>query len=281
MTRSRPRLAFVTYADGAFERNIPPILDAARRFMGVDRTFAFTRKDLEADPVYAPHRDVFDAPRGRGYWAWKPWAILKAFDACEPGDVLIYHDCGFGPRYRAFLRPTRLVELAIGHDFIAGVVRPDHGPNSRWIHRRCLEIVGAASPACWDAEIVEAVVSVWVVGDRSRAFLESWLRYCLDFEAIRDIRPEERADQRPDFVEHRYDQAVLTALAIREGAFVITPSAAAMPFAKSLSMLELDQRARRSTAARLALTMLSAALKLFWRVRGVRPAGPAKPAPSA
>lgn len=272
MSGTAPRLAFVTYADGAFEQNIAPILTAARRVMRVERTFAFTRKDLEADPVYAPHRDVFDAPRGRGYWAWKPWAILKAFDACEPGDVLIYHDCGFGPRYRAFLRPTRLVELAVEHDFIAGVVRPDHGPNSRWIHRRCLEIIGEASPAWWDADIVEAVVSVWVVGKRSRAFLESWLRYCLDLEAIRDIRPEERADQRPDFVEHRYDQAVLTALAIRERAFVITPSAAAMPFAKSISMLELDQRAKRGGPARLALTLFSAALKLFWRLRGVRPA---------
>lgn len=278
MTETRPRLAFVTYADGAFERNIPPILSAARRFMGVQKTFAFTRKDLEADSIYAPHRDVFDAARGRGYWAWKPWAILKAFDACEPGDVLIYHDCGFGPRYRAFLRPTRLVQMAVEHDFIAGVVRPDHGPNSRWIHRRCLEIVGEASPALWDAEIIEAVISIWVVNERSRAFLESWLAHCLTLEAIRDIRPEERADQRLDFVEHRYDQAVLTALAIREGAFVITPSAAAMPFAKSLSMLELDQRARRSFPARLGLTLFSGALRLFWRLRGVRPA---TPAPSA
>lgn len=271
MSELRPRLAFVTYADGAFERNIAPILASARRFMGAEKTFAFTRRDLETTDLYAAHRDVFDAARGRGYWAWKPWAILKAFDACEPGDVLIYHDCGFGPRYRSFLRPTRLVERALEHGFIAGVRRPDHGPNRRWIHRRCFEIVGEATPAYLDADIIEAVISIWVVNDRSRAFLEAWLRHCLDLEAIRDIRADERADQNPDFIEHRYDQAVLSVLTIRERAAVIQPSPDALTFAKSLTMLELDQRAQSNGLARLGLRLFAGALALRRRIKGAAP----------
>lgn len=269
MSRPRPRLAFVTYADGAFERNIAPILASARRFMGAEKTFAFTRRDLEETDLYAAHRDVFDAPRGRGYWAWKPWAILKAFDACEPGDVLIYHDCGFGPRYRSFLRPTRLAERALEHGFIAGVRRPDYGPNRKWIHRRCLEIVGDATHRYLEDVTVEAVISIWVVNERSRAFLDTWFRHCLDPEAIRDIREDELTDQAPDFVEHRYDQAILTVLAIRHNAAVIEPSAEATTFAKSLSMLELDQRARSNGLARLVLRGFAWALGLRRLLKGV------------
>lgn len=269
MSEVRPRLAFVTYADGAYERNIAPILASARRFMGAEKTFGFTRRDLEATDLYAAHREVFDAARGRGYWAWKPWAILKAFDACEPGDVLFYQDCGFGPRYRSFLRPTLLVAMALEHGFIAGVRRPDHGPNRRWVHRRCLEIVGEPTPAYMDAAIVEAVISIWVVSDRSRAFLEAWLRHCLDLEAIRDLPLNDQNEQAPEFIEHRYDQAVLSILTIRENAAVIDPSVDALPFSKSLSMLELDQRARSNGLARLVLRLFSSALKLRRRLKGV------------
>ena len=63
-------LIFVTYADGAFEQNLAATAWCARKFCNAKRTLLLTRRDLEASAIYPPHRDVFDSPRGAGYWAW-------------------------------------------------------------------------------------------------------------------------------------------------------------------------------------------------------------------
>lgn len=248
-----PRIVYVTYADGAFEKNLKPNAFFARHFMRADQVLLFTRIDLESSEIYAGNRAVFDAPRGKGYWAWKPFVILEALKSSRPGDVVIYHDCGFGLRYKSFIRPKSLLNFALENGFIAGVRSPRYGPNRRWNHRRCLEIVGDFTPEYLEASTVEASISFWPSTPRSKAFVTEWLQHCLDPNAIRDILPEERRDQADDFVEHRYDQAILTNLAIKHAAPVVEPFADSLPFAKSISMLEIDMRAHHSAAYRMLL----------------------------
>lgn len=256
-------MIFVTYADGAYEKNLAPNAWFARRFMGADETILLTRRDLIADPVYARNRAIFDAKRGAGYWAWKPWAILQALHRAAPDDLVIYQDAGFGLRYKSLLRPRRLIEFALEHGFIAGVVTLQYGVNRQWVHRRCMEIVGTDSDDFRNAAGVEAVVSFWTKTPQAMAFAQAWLDHCLVEDAVRDILPEERADQADDFIEHRYDQAILTSLAHKLDAPVLHPSAAALPFAKSITVLEIDQRARGNA-------FYSALLRMMAGIAGLR-----------
>jgi hypothetical protein len=92
----------------------------------------------------------------------------------------------------------------------------------------------------------QATLSFWTNTPQSRAFVEAWLHWCLQLDAIRDALPEEREHEAEDFVEHRHDQAILTNLAIVRGAYALAPREESLPFAKSASVLELDLRARDS-----------------------------------
>lgn len=237
------KFIYVTYADGAFERNLGINAWFARVFMRCDSVVALRRGDLEADPIYLPNQAVFDARRGAGYWAWKPWAILRALEGADDGDVIIYQDCGFGLRYRSVLQPRNLRALAKKHGCIAGVRVHHHGANRRWTHRACLEAMGITDPVMLDGPQVEAVVSLWTVSAVSKAFVREWLRYCLDPVIVGDAATESLSDQDSVFVEHRYDQSILTNLVNKTGAYTLSPAWAIQPYAKSVTALEIDQRA--------------------------------------
>ena len=257
------RLIYVTYADGRYLGNFRGNAWAVRVLGGAAKALLFTREDLTASAIYGPHRDVFDAPRGAGYWAWKPWAILRALDECQPGDVLFYQDCGFGLRYKLFLRPRALMAMAEERGFLAGVRCPQYGANRRWNRKACGALMGCEGARFADVPSLQATLSFWTDTPRARAFLEEWLHWCLNLEAIRDARPDERALEVEDFVEHRHDQAIITNLAILRDAPVIDCLPETLGFEKSAAMLEMDRRARRGGGAAILLRLLAAAGR--WR----------------
>jgi len=242
----RGRLIFVTYADGTYERNYRWNSFFAKYFMGADNCLFFSRSDLVKTTIYREHRAVFDAERGKGYWAWKPYCILEAMKTANPGDVVVYQDCGRGWRYKSFLRPSRLLDEARRVDFIAGVSSPQYGPNRKWNHRTCLQAMGDGSSQYEDTPTIEAVVSFWTLCDASIAFVSEWLSFCLQFDVIRDPTIEEAKQQHPEFVEHRYDQAILTNLVIRRNAPVLKPKQNLSRLGKSITMLEMDLRSRNN-----------------------------------
>lgn len=241
------RLVYVTYADGAFTKNLRWNGFFARWLGGASRTLLLTRADLVHSPLYAGHRDVFDAPRGAGYWAWKPWAILEAMRQSGPDDVIFYQDCGFGFRYKTFLRPTRLMAMTREQGFLAGVVCPQYGINRQWNRAACRKMMGClGNETVEQAPTVQATLSFWTNTPRARAFVQEWLDWCLQLEAIRDATEEEIALEQPDFINHRHDQAILTNMTIMQDAPRITVAPGTLPFAKSVSMVEIDQRAKAS-----------------------------------
>ena len=258
----------MTYADGPYEANLRLNAWFARIFMRCGRICTFQRCDLEADPIYLSHRTVFDQKRGAGYWAWKPWAILRAMDEAAEGDVIIYQDCGFGLRYKSFLYPRSLLALTKMNGFIAGVRVPQYGPHRRWTHKACLDAMAISDPADLNGPQVEAVVSFWTVSEQSKTFLREWLGYCLDPIVVGDALPSSIPDQDPEFIEHRYDQAILTNLVNKQSAFALEPSAAVMPIAKSVSALEIDTRARARKWSGIVLLKLLLTLQC-WRERSV------------
>ena len=255
MTRAG-RLIYVTYASGPFEANLKRNGRFARFGLGADTVLLFRRADLEADPVYHQHRQIFDTPRGAGLYAWKPWVIWKALEQAGPDDVVVYHDCGTGWRYRSFLRPRRLLDTVRRNGFLCGVRIPLYGPNRRWTTRRSLRITGADLPRVIDGETIETSISFWTRSERSLDFVRQWRDYCLIHDAVRDSTPAELAEEDPEFVQHRYDQAIATNLAWRDGAPWIECAPETLPFAKSLSLVELDLRAKTSRIYRLIWRMV-------------------------
>jgi hypothetical protein len=198
----------------------------------VRRAFQFRQYDLEHLRDYEAHKDLFNAPRGPSYWAWKPAFINKlmgpdsfVYDVLD-GDILIYADVGV-----EFIAPVSHIIDRMGHAssqddiFLFG----NNWEHAHWCKRDVVEAIFSKEtlpeythwtlPVDWGifGKQCQASVIFFRVSDYTRAFVAEWLKWCLhEGGRLIDDSPSQ-APNHPEFREHRHDQAILTTLAYREG----------------------------------------------------------------
>ena len=233
------KVIFVTYASSVYKKNIFWNKLFVRLFIRPDKILFYTDVDLKASNIYKENRDVFDAARGGGYWAWKPWVILKAIESADEGDVVIYQDCGKGLKYKNFRKPVNVIAYALNNDAMPGVLVPIHGKSNNWTHHKCFELMGCCEEKYYNTPMVEASISAWSVNARSRGFIEEWLSYCLNAEVVGDL-PVDKSRLNDGFLNHRYDQSVLTNLVIKRDLHPVRLSFDDMHLSKSISLVDLD-----------------------------------------
>ena len=88
------RYHFIDYADASFKSIQDAQLRAVQHVGIFDTVYGYTRDWLTTTPFYRSYRTVLDMPRGGGYWAWKPYAILDAMSRAEPRSIIVYMDAG-------------------------------------------------------------------------------------------------------------------------------------------------------------------------------------------
>lgn len=154
------------------------------------------------------HPTIARAPRGAGYWLWKPWLLNAALAAADDGDVVMYSDAGA----TLVADPRPLVELTQRHP----VLIFGQGTKARvWTKRDCFVLLNADSERYWDAPTRCASFQLYRAGPLSRAFVAELLAACTDPRILTDLPNMMGRDNLPEFREHRHDQAVLGILAER------------------------------------------------------------------
>ena len=208
----------VTFSDESMDRARNLCVDSAMDH-GVDGiTWAFAATDADKT-----------GGRGLGFWAWKPRIILDFLTDTtggiahpDEGDILIYADAGV-----EFINNVSHVIDRMDQDiFLFG----NNWEHAHWCKTDIIRAIfsGETLPAYahWTLPMewgpffgkqCQASVIFFRVSDYSKQFVAEWLKWCL-FEGGRliDDSPS-RAPNHPEFRENRHDQAILTALAYREG----------------------------------------------------------------
>jgi hypothetical protein len=156
--------------------------------------------------------------KGFGYWIWKPAVIARMLRETDEGDVIVYADAGTEISTAGQERFREYVQMA---DTSGGLFFS----------------LGGLSTACWTkAEVVnhlkvtaeellldQILAGLFLIrnGAEGRQFIADWQALCrTDSYRLLGDRLDP-AIQRPEFVEHRHDQALLSILA-RRSAFTIT-----------------------------------------------------------
>ena len=212
-------IRFISFASPGFETPMRALLESAR-VHGADSTHGWTRAELCVLPEYAEHRSILDAPRGSGYWAWKPLIIRAELAAMSEGDVLVYCDAGRAERPQVVDRALGPVVDHVVREhagMLPGVYIPQWGPNRRWTKRECLLAMDCDTPAVRDHCQIQASFSIWQAHRESREFVAEWARWCLDARAVADERVNPAVIESAGFIDHRHDQSILTNLAVSRG----------------------------------------------------------------
>jgi hypothetical protein len=208
---SKLDVVLVTFATQGYEKGQLLLEEIARR-SGWNYASYNPRKLLEIDP-YFNSRPMASIERGFGLWSWKPTIILHELSRMSENQVLFYLDSGdlFLPNivdiYSEQLTNSPFLLFEGG-----GTIR-------EYTKRSVLEYFHLDGFLKRNKRMVEAGASFWRNTPVSRDFVQEWKSVCQKFELISDPSGHER--QHSNFIAHRHDQSLLTALSMRTGAPVI------------------------------------------------------------
>jgi tetratricopeptide (TPR) repeat protein len=207
---------FVTFATADFTERQTFVNRTASVFGGVDGLVPWTPERLAGTKFFARHRDLLSAATGAGYWLWKPYIILDLLERVRDGDWVVYSDVGRTHPYALYHSVESLKgwALAMNGGMLPGVWIPDCGPNARWTKRDCFVRMGCDAPRFWNAPQIQTSFSLWQKNKASLDFVREWLAFCCDRAILSDELDVGGAANLPHFLDHRFDQSVLTNLAI-------------------------------------------------------------------
>ena len=206
------KLVLASYATPNFE-NARAELNSSAASFGIRETLSYSEADLFQTDYFRANRHILDRVCGAGYWAWKPYFISEALRSLDDGDVLLYADAGS----KILSSPEPLVRLCLGR--ADGLLLFDCRPlrNSQFTKRDCFVRLGCDRPTIWNANKVIATLLFVRKGDSAAAFVAEWLRHSTDSAVITDDPNTCGLADLPDFVQHRWDQAILSVLAANHG----------------------------------------------------------------
>lgn len=212
------RIHFVTFATPGFRVRQWLLNRSARWFGRADHLHVWTKSRLEQDGFTARHADLFPNSTGFGWYSWKPYIILQALQAANEGDLVIYQDTG---RREPVLVSRSLREwdaYLTEHGFpcIAGVRIPDWGPNRLWTKRSVFESMGLQGERYENQPQIQASWSIWRKCDRTLVFVNEWAELCQRLDLVGGQLENGPAAEVAGFREHRWDQSLLTLLAMRD-----------------------------------------------------------------
>ena len=233
------QIVWVSYASGAYKGNIFWNKFFVKYFVKPDKIIFLTDNDLKSTNTYVNNREIFDGEKG-GFYAWKPWAINYAFEQLEENDILIYHDCGKGIKYKNFFKPIKLISYIRENDILPGINIPTYGRCDKWTHAECFKLMGCDNEFYYSTPQIETAVLGFKKSEKSRLILKEWMSYCLNKDVIQSPPKNLKPHQREGFIEHRWDQSVLTNLAKKYKIKPIELDFHEVQLSKSISIIEIS-----------------------------------------
>ena len=187
----------VTYTDKNMTTSALHCAESATKH-GCDTSCIYTEKQL-SETFRARNASILSEPRGAGYWIWKPQIILQEMEKCKEGDYILYTDAGVQiiGDVRQLVSSVEDGMLLFGGQY----------NNHEWTKGDVLRLIpeGIYKQLQASAMIFECTTKVV-------NFLYLWVMMC-ETPGLIDDSPS-ISKNHPDFVEHRHDQAILTALQI-------------------------------------------------------------------
>lgn len=202
------RTFLVSYATPRFEDVRRELVDSAIKW-NVRGIISYDLAWLQQTEFYTENQELLDEICGAGFWAWKPYVILEALKQLEEDDVLFYCDAG-----TAFIdAPQPLIDICRNSD--TGIVLFDARPlvNRQFTKRDCFVRLGCDAPQHWDARKVIATIIVMRRTDFVMQLLREWKHFCQDRRAVSTDNSLCGLPELSGFLQHRWDQAILSVLA--------------------------------------------------------------------
>lgn len=197
-------ITVVTFATPEYANAAALLRHSAMHAGGAARVVVHTPATI---PEYFQENPALDPKaRGYGWWAWKPYVILKTLR--EFKGRVVYLDAAIIVKKSldGLFDPQRIMSF-----FELGEAVAKKYTNRRWTKNECFDAMGisADNTAVRDAYQVNAAVQAYSCHPDALTFLEAYAEACKDPALVSDASG---SIQDPEFQDHRHDQSILSIL---------------------------------------------------------------------
>lgn len=204
----------IFFGSKGYEHSRARLYESAKGYF--DKIISYGEEDIDKQ-FYISNRDLFNDVRGFGYWVWKAYFILKALKDLDEGDVCFYIDST-----AVFISsPEILIKKCIESEGIV-LFENAHYLNYHWTKSDCFNLMGLSAQKYLFGKQVDAAFQLYKKNNKALDFLNELLFHCCNYNIISDA-PNVTGDNHPEFKQHRWDQSVLSLLAIKHG-IILTKS---------------------------------------------------------
>lgn len=211
-------IQLITFTDSRMTISADKLVESTK-YNGVDSTHIYTPEQMPEfwKVIQAP---ILAHDRGAGFYCWKPAIVLDAILKLQVGDILIYADAG-----NILISDVREVISRMNDDIFLFCNCFNHVD---WCKMDVLNAINGASfietktmnesyytisEGLASAHQAQASTIFFRVTDRSIKFVKEWFAWSL-MPGMIDNNPSVLPNV-PTFSEHRWDQSLLTSIAIK------------------------------------------------------------------
>lgn len=202
----------VNYADKKFQRAQKLNSRTARQW-GADKVIEYGPGDIDAS-FRRRNQEILDAPRGGGYYLWKPYFYRKAYDALDEGDYLVYIDSG-----AVYVNRIQYLIDCMEHENVPLMIfslereRIEKGNTKR----DAFVLTGCDEPKYTDTPQSIGGYFVCKKAPEVEAYLDEVLGYAQDIRIISDRPNVMGLPDYAEFTDHRHDQSVISLMSKKFG----------------------------------------------------------------
>jgi hypothetical protein len=215
-----PRIHLVTYATPRFRLRQVLLGWSARLNHVADTVTSWTPEMLRNAGFEERCKDIKLSERGSGFWAWKPFVILKALESLSDGDIVLYCDVGRKYPYLFLDAPLDCFTIWMDRhqqDIMPGVYIPWGGSMEVWTKQDAFIATGIDGADVRNAPPIQASFSLWRNTAMTRAFVAEWLGWCVQRQLVSDDPSLNKETQSPKFKAHRHDQSLFNLCCHKHG----------------------------------------------------------------
>lgn len=164
--------------------------------------------DIEVD-FLKENENIFKHIKGFGYCIWKPYFILNELKKLNQNEVLIYIDSTDYPTENFFILLNNHFQkndyLFVNRGF----------NNGQWTKRDCFVYMNCDEEKYYNHIQLEAGVIALKNNEFNVNLIKEWLYFCKDERILVDSPNVCGKNNVINYIEHRYDQSILTNLIIK------------------------------------------------------------------
>lgn len=202
----------VNYADKKFKRAQQLNSRTARQW-GADRVIEYGPEDID-EAFRSKNHAILDAPRGGGYYLWKPYVYRKAYDELGEGDYLVYIDAG-----AVYVNKIQyLIDCMEREKTAVMIFALEQGRVEKGNTKRdAFVLTGCDTPQYTDTPQSIGGYFVCKKAPEVEAYLDEVLRYAQDIRIISDNPNVMGLPNYKEFTDHRHDQSVISLMSKKHG----------------------------------------------------------------